>query len=403
MSGRQGAFRQGVAALVVATLVGLGTAGATDWYVVCDRTTGEVKLEESAGGPGLELLAGPFPGVRTAGLWVQEHHPDGRCTVASSTPEPTPAAVGGWLAVCVRSTGTVDVAQGAPPGGTMVLWGSGLEVGTHPDRAAATSWVHRVCPSWRCDGSGQCARGLPPVRPTPVPERWLAGELVSTVRPLTATTAAGGGRLATEPAAVLGPGPADLAPLVATATEAAASCAYPAALASADHLMNFDPEHPWLAANHDTLRQLAARQQATERAAWQASSALQAGELQQARGLAGQAADSAVGCQTRAVSALLAGIDTAIVQERAARDANRRRAAAALLPGLVDLAGVLSGAQAGTVQVTPGTVSAVASSLMPSALDLCAFQLEYRDPASVVPTCTCPGYAFDPARFRCVR
>lgn len=391
------------AAAALAAALAAAVAGATDWYVVCDRTTGEVKLEESAGGPGLDLLAGPFPGVRTAGLWAQEHHPEGRCALATPTPEPTPAAVGGWLAVCVRSTGTVDIARGAPPTGTMVLWGSGLEVGAHSDRAAATSWVHRVCPSWRCDGSGQCARGLPPARPTPVAERWLAGELVSTVRPLTSTAAAGGGQPPTETGAVLGPGAADLAPLVATATEAAASCAYPAALTSADHLMSFDPNHPWLTANHDTLRELAARQQATEHAAWQASAALQAGELEQARALAGRAADSAVGCQTRAVSTLLAGIDTAILQERAARDADRRRAAAALLPGLIELAGVVSGAQAGTVQVTPGTVSTVASSLMPSALDPCAFQLEYRRPASVVPTCTCPGYVFDAARFRCVR
>jgi len=335
---------------------------AADWYVMCDRATGDVKLEAAADGAGLALLAGPFPGTRTAGMWVQEHHPDGRCSAAPApTPTETPQPTGRWIAVCARSSGAVEVVQGSPPPGTMVLWGKGIAIVSHADRSSASSWTHQVCPSWQCDASGSCDRDAPP-KASPPSVTWEAGELLSAVYPPAPSREATAAAPAVAgPAAVLGPGTADLAPLVQTATGAATNCAYPAALASAEHMMNFDPHHPWLEANHDILRELAARQKATERAAWQASSELQAGELKRARELAGRAADTAVSCQRRAVSALLHGIDTAIEQQKQARNASRSRAAAALLPGLIDLAGVISGAQSGNVQITAGTVSSAAA------------------------------------------
>jgi hypothetical protein len=232
--------------------------------------------------------------------------------------------------------------------------------------------------------------------------RWVSADLSSTISPLSRSVAVPAPAVV-GPATVRGPGSADLRPLIDTATAAAQACAYPTALASANHLAKFDSNHPWLVANHDTLRDLAARQEATERSTWQASNSLRSGELKRARELAERAADTAVSCQSRAVWALLEGIDTAIEQDRAARDASRRRGAAALLPGLVNLAGVISGSQAGTVQVDGAAVAEIATTLMPTALDLCAFQLEYRDPSSPVPTCTCAGYSYDVTQFRCVR
>jgi len=393
---------------IVAVLIAApGTAA--EWYVLCDRSTDQLKVDRTPDGPGLELVAGPFPGVRTAGMWVQDHHPDGRCPPAAPQPSPplpteTPVVTseGPWVALCTRATGSVELIRGSRPAGTMVLWGDRIAPSLFAERSVASSWVSSVCPSWRCDASGRCVQGLPPRPPTPIPARWVAADLSSTVHPLSQAVETPASAVA-GPTTVLGPGGADLRPLIDTAIAAAKGCAYPTALASADHLTNFDPVHPWLVANHSTLQDLAARQQATERSTWQASASLRAGELKRARELAERAADTAVSCQARAVSALLDGIDTAIEQNRAARNAARSRAASAMLPALVDLAGMISGAQAGTVQFDGAAATEIATSLMPTALDLCAFQLEYRDPSSLVPICTCSGYNYDATQFRCVR
>jgi hypothetical protein len=204
-----------------------------------------------------------------------------------------------------------------------------------------------------------------------------------------------------------GPGAADLSPLIETAKGAAAACSFPAALASARQMTNFDPEHPWYLANRRKLEDLAGRQKRTENLVWQASSALKAEELKRARDLAAAAADSAVSCQTQAVSELLGGIDTAIEQRRLARTAARRRAAAAMLPGLINLSRAISGAESGL----PGASEAIASAAVEtvggavgvSVPDPCAFQFEYRDKGSVVPVCTCAGYGWNAASFRCSR
>jgi len=207
-------------------------------------------------------------------------------------------------------------------------------------------------------------------------------------------------------AAPTGPGEADLSPLIATATGAAGACNYPAALASAEQMANFDPEHPWYVANHAKLQGLAQRQRQTEQLVWQASSALSAEELKRARELAAQAAGSAVSCQTRAVSDLLAGIETAILQQKRARSAANRAAAAALLPGLIDLSRAISGAQAGGspgVPMAPAPAGIGSGAGSVAAPDPCSYKYRYPSKWSVEPICICSGYAFDALSLRCER
>jgi hypothetical protein len=403
----QPVIRSAVAAFVA---LAAATAGAVDWYVVCDESTNLVKLVEAADRGGSRVLQGPFPGARTAGMWVQENAPDGRCPGIPAgefgRSLETGRHVVSWIAVCAPSTGTIEVVQGDPPAGWVALTASGGGRPTHPDRATADTWARTVCPTWRCDALGRCATGSAYVTPPPPRGRWIASPLVST---RLGDAAAGGthpvGRSPSQPTTALAPRAANLDPLIKTATNAVKNCSYRAALAAADHMTNFDDNHPWLVANHGTLRELAFRQRATESMAVKAGSALKNGDLKQARELAERAADSAVGCQTLLVSQLLQGIDAAIVQDKARRNAANRRAAAAMLPGLINLANVISGVEAGTVEWTPETASSVATSFMPggTSVDLCAFQLQYSDPNSVVPTCTCAGYRYDAASFRCVR
>lgn len=204
---------------------------------------------------------------------------------------------------------------------------------------------------------------------------------------------------------VAGPGAADLSPLIDNAKSAAGGCAYPAALASADQMAEFDPEHPWLVANHDKLRRLAQRQGATEDAVWKASDALTREDLDTARDHASAATHSAVACQSQAVVNLLAGIDAAIAQRKAERTAARRQAAGELLVGLMQLRDAIIEGSGSTTSAPPSAPGASTSGNPGAATgpDPCAFKYEYRNRWNFEPYCTCPGYRFEPRQHRCVK
>jgi hypothetical protein len=309
-----------------------------------------------------------------------------------------PLAAADWYVLCETGSGQVVLAQEVNREDHVVL------MGPLPGPRTATAWLDTNCPSRRCDAAGQCLQPGESRQPAAAKGGWEVGKLttVSLGGSNEARSAGGGPVGVTGPASLSGPGATDLTPLINTAKAAVAGCSYPAALAAADQMTNFDPNHPWLKANHDKLRRLAARQRTTRQAVWRASSALQAGKLKEAHRLAMSAADTAVSCQTQAVSALVTGIGTAIQQRSTERQLARRRAAAALLPGLLDLARVASGghAAAGSPVSTVGTAI---QSAAPAAggVDPCAFKLEFPDRTSLVPVCGCPGYVFDVKRFRC--
>jgi len=386
-------------------------------------------MGETGAAEGREVLAGPFPGERTARAWVEESCPSLRCArgrgcVASAAPTPSAA---GWLAVCDPATGRIGIARDTVPPGRVVLTVTDGRAGPHASESVARAWVDYHCPTWRCGERGACARAgaaAPPAvpsaaRPAAPPAGagggWVAGEVTS----VTLSGAEGAG---SSPAAAPGPagpegpagsaGPAgpsnaDLSPIVETAKAAAAGCSFEAAKMAAEQMKLFDPADPWLVANLPKLERLAERQRTTEQTVWAANAALSSGDLKRARSLAGTAADNAVSCQSQAVGELVRGIDAAIAAQRQARQAENRRAAAALLPGLIDLSRALSGAAAGPAPARGGGVSPPSYGGVPApalgVADPCAFQFVYKSKWSVEPVCTCPGYRFDARQFKCVR
>lgn len=334
-------------------LLGFAPSAPASWHVVCDVTSRVVVLTEAVDGERHRVMSGPLPSRRTAEIWLAESCPNARCDHDG------------------------HCAPGLPATGAEGDWSAGEVTSERREDGGAGGWVAGEVTSETLSGS----EGGPP--------------------PVTGPAGLGG------PA---GPGCDGLEPLVENARTAVESCNYHAALLTADHMVNFDPGHPWLEANHQRLKDLALRQRATEDAVWQASSALSSGNLKRARTLAQAAADAAVSCQSRAVSELLAGIDAAIDHQRRVRAARNREAMAALLPSLLDLANAAIAASNGGVPAAGassygglGAPSTPGNSPAFTPPDPCAFRYEYRNVWSPEPTCTCPGYRFDGAQHRCVK
>ncbi len=192
--------------------------------------------------------------------------------------------------------------------------------------------------------------------------------------------------------------------MVSTATAAASACRFDAAKRSAEQMARFDPAHPWLAANQEKLRSLADRQSSTERNIWQAASELERHDFKAARRSARAAADTALGCQSQAVSQLVFGIESADERLRQERHAANQRLAAALVVPLLQLANTLAGAGA-PAPSTPAWTAGVAGAAgaAPATGDRCVYQYDYPNEWTFIPVCSCPGWTFAPAQFRCVR
>ncbi len=433
---------------VVAVMLNVPAADATQpvgFFVLCDAATGEIAVAPQHDRGDRIVLAGMFPGVRTAEIWIEENCPQRQCDAwgrcAAETP---PADIEGWLVLCNQRSGDVGLVNSAEPPGFSVM------AGPYATQAEANDWVTRDCPSWRCEASGRCSGGaVSPSASTaagalPATPRsggaatgaWVAGQVQTSSAGAQSRSSvgaqSGGGwvagsvttesrttgegvsvaRPAAPPTSVVGPQRArlDLTPLVSAAAAAVAGCSFPTALANADQMALIEPDNPWLAANRDRLRQLAVRQTSTEQAVWRASAALQNGDLKGARVATMAAADTAVSCQSQAVSTLLMRIDETIAHNKAAKDQERRRAAGQLLAGLITLQQAVAAHEYGGSASTPATGGG-ASGLgsvpslglgMPSGTDPCAFKYEYRNKWNTEPACTCPGYVFDPRQFRCV-
>ncbi len=412
--------RPGLGLIVSVAFLWVGAvAHAEDWYILCAPRSGEVVASSIADRAGFVKIGGPFPGQQTAAIWIEENCPRQRCDMlgacVSGAPKVFPA--GSWIPICSPAQGDVAVMQAPLPPGVVPLEAGDSGVSPQTDAAGARAQIASLCPSWRCDSRGRCARpsgpstgpaslgdsarGREPAGETGNLGGWVVGELSSVHHgPQTSTSQA-----SPEPSRALKvpetSDGSDLLPVVHAARAAAAACSYPAALATADQLATFDPQHPWLVANRDLLRRLAARQRATEMAVWKASAALSLGDLKEARELARSAADTAVNCQNQAVSQLLAGINLALDQKSRQQRAASSQAAAGLLPSLIGLAQVMGGRQGSGVTLPPPTISGVPTAVPLSVMNPCAFKYEYRDKSSFVPVCTCAGYAFDPRTFQC--
>ncbi len=308
---------------------------------------------------------------------------------------PRPAAAE-WFVLCDVATGAVVLDETGAREGRERL------AGPFPGPRSAETWVAESCPSLRCAKGRGCVAAA-----AEGGSGWVAGEVTSVTLSGGETGASPRSEGVGATARPAASGASDLAPFVETAKAAAAGCSFESALMVAEQMTRFDPNDPWLVANLPKLKRLAERQRTTEATVWQASSALSSGDLKRARKLAGTAADNAVSCQSQAVGELVRGIDAAIAADREARNADNRRAAAALLPGLVDLSRALSGAAAAPPSARGGAVPPSSfgggTRGAAGAPDPCAFKYAYKTAFSVEPICTCSGYRFDARQFRCVR
>lgn len=318
-------------------------------------------------------------------------------------------AAGSWRVRCDAASGEVTAVEGPAASGEILL------ADGFPGPSTARAWIEENCPSARCDAEGKCAatepaRSGPTERPT-APARaaenaagagggWEAGEVVDLA----------GGRAAERrsslaPSGPLPPAAADLSVLVSTAHAAADACRYDAARAVAEQMAEFDPGHPFLAANGEKLRGLASRQKRTESAVWRAAQLLEQQNFKEARKVAREAASSSLGCQTVAVSQLASGIEQADARLRAERSIENRRAAAALLVPLIALANTL---QSEGTAVAPGGVpvlpagAGVGAAGGAAPTHRCAFDYAYPSKWSVEPICRCAGWRFEARQFRCV-
>jgi len=315
-------------------------------------------------------------------------------------------AAGSWRVRCDAASGEVAAVEG-PGEAAEILLADGF-----PGGATARAWIEENCPSARCTADGECASAPEPARAgageaASAPEGaaaagagWEAGEVVDLAGGRPAPS-----RPSPAPAGPLPPGAADLSVLVSTARAAADACRYDAARAVAEQMAEFDPGHPFLAANGEKLRDLAARQKRTESAVWRAAQLLEQQDFKKAREIAREAAASSLGCQTVAVSQLATGIEQAAARLRAERSIENRRAAAALLVPLIALANTL---QSEGTAVAPGGVpvlpsgAGVGAAGGTAAAHRCAFDYAYPSKWSVEPICRCAGWRFEARQFRCV-
>ena len=261
----------GPGAVALALLV--AAPSLADVWVLCDVASGEVVLEEDVDGARHVVMDGPLPGPRTAAVWIEENCPGRRCRSSGTCGEaeaPPLASGGAWLVVCDARSGAVGVMEAPPPAGFLLLPGRDGAARQHADRGQAQAWAQENCPSGRCDAEGQCAEAGAVIGSQSASGGWAAGEVTSVTLSSPAGAARAAPPVAGRAAGPGSPGPsvADLSPLVNNTKAAAKGCNYPAALASVDHLANFDPQHPFLVANRDNLRSLSRRQRQTEKAVW---------------------------------------------------------------------------------------------------------------------------------------
>lgn len=392
-------------------------ASSSGLRVVCDPASGAVTVVADAEVGHRIPLSDPLPGSLTAEVWIDENCPAQRCDGnGRCVPAAPPIDRNGWYVLCGTGSGDVGVVRGAVPSGFSAM------AGPFADQDGAEGWIEVDCPDRRCEPSGRCVDSTGSVAavigagpaaaqetshsPTAKTQSsaggsggWTVGEI------LTGNGAAGPARTGR----AVGPQRArtDLTPLVDAARASVAACAYQTALANADQMARFDPTSPWLEANHERLRGLAARQQRTEQAIWRAGSLLNEGRLKDARKAVHDAAGSAVACQDDAVSVLLHRIDEVIAHNRAQKQARNARLAGELLAGLFVVNQAVTAHHNGT-PVNPGAATAPVIAVIDGASggsgDPCQFNYSYPAGAwSVEPICGCSGYHYDALKLRCVK
>jgi RHS repeat-associated protein/uncharacterized repeat protein (TIGR01451 family) len=127
------------------------------WYAYCDPRSGEVTYGEHQL-TGRKIMAGPFPGPRTAYDWINGNCPRWRCDAGGACAA-APARGGEWKVLCGRQDGTITVGR-THDAVRYILVQEGF-LG-EPD---ARAWASRAYPSWQCAADGSPRSSGPTGKP----------------------------------------------------------------------------------------------------------------------------------------------------------------------------------------------------------------------------------------------
>ncbi len=127
------------------------------WYAFCEPRTGEVTYGEQVL-TGRKIMAGPFPGPRTAYDWINGNCPRWRCDAGGACAA-APARGGEWKVLCGRQDGTITVGK-THDAVRYILVQEGF-LG-EPD---ARDWANRAYPGWQCAADGSPRASGPTGRP----------------------------------------------------------------------------------------------------------------------------------------------------------------------------------------------------------------------------------------------
>lgn len=129
-------------------------AGPSDyqWYVLCNKMSGDVVYSKYTDPTQHIIMAGPFPGPRTAEAWIMNYCPRGRCTTNGRCAN-EPVKGGTWNVICNKKTGDVTFANHSPRS-----LDYSIMAGNFRGEPEARLWQQQNCPLARCDYNGQCVR-----------------------------------------------------------------------------------------------------------------------------------------------------------------------------------------------------------------------------------------------------
>ncbi len=124
-----------------------------EWYVLCDRTSGEVTLSKTPDFSRHIIMAQNLFGEPEARYWVELNCPNWRCTQDGQCAT-EPARGGEWKVLCDKKSGEITLSKEWDPTQHIIMDEGFLG---EPD---ARAWVESNCPTWRCTVDGRPALGV---------------------------------------------------------------------------------------------------------------------------------------------------------------------------------------------------------------------------------------------------
>ena len=123
------------------------------WYAYCEPRSSEVTYGEHLL-TGRKIMAGPFPGPRTAYDWINSNCPRWRCDAGGAcATAPRPGQGGEWKVFCGRNDLVVYLGKTYDPTRHILVQEGFLG---EPD---ARAWVNQYYPGWLCTQTGAAASG----------------------------------------------------------------------------------------------------------------------------------------------------------------------------------------------------------------------------------------------------